>query len=75
MLFGTGVRNRSSLTDVEAALDGSIKAEVLYAAAQGFYVGLDQINLKLPLIANRPTASLVVVVDGKPSNPVQLAFK
>lgn len=75
VLFGTGVRNRSSLTDVEAALDGSIKAEVLYAAAQGFYVGLDQINLKLPLIANRPTASLVVVVDGKPSNPVQLAFK
>ncbi|MBS1790760.1 MAG: VCBS repeat-containing protein [Acidobacteria bacterium] len=75
VVFGTGIRNRGSLGSVEAALDGSINAEVLYAAAQGDYVGLDQVNIKLPLIANRPTASLVVVVDGKPSNPVQLKFK
>ncbi len=75
VLFGTGIRNRSSLANVEAVLDGSINAEVLYAGAQGNFVGLDQINLKLPLIASRPTASLTVVVDGKPSNPVQLAFK
>lgn len=75
VLFGTGIRNRSSLAGVEAVLGGSINAEVLYAAAQGDYVGLDQVNLKLPLIANQPTASLIVVVDGKPSNAVQLAFK
>ncbi len=75
VLFGTGIRNRGSLANVEVALNGSIKAEVLYAGPQGNFVGLDQINILLPQIRNTPTADLIVAVDGKPSNKVQLVFK
>ncbi len=75
VLFGTGIRNRASLANVEVALNGSIKAEVLYAGPQGNFVGLDQLNILLPQIRNTPMADLIVVVDGKPSNKVQLVFK
>ncbi len=75
VLFGTGIRNRGSLANVEVALNGSIKAEVLYAGPQGNFVGLDQLNILLPQIRNTPTADLILVVDGKPSNKVQLVFK
>lgn len=75
VLFGTGIRNRGSLAAAEVALNGSIKAEVLYAGPQGDFVGLDQINILLPQIRNTPTADLIIVVDGKPGNTVKLAFK
>lgn len=75
VLFGTGIRNRSSLANMEVALSGSIRAEVLYAGPQGNFVGLDQINILLPQIRNIPAADLIVGVDGKPSNKVQLVFK
>jgi uncharacterized protein (TIGR03437 family) len=72
VLFGSGIRNHDS---VEASLAGGIRAEVVYAGAQGDFVGLDQINILLPQIRNTPSGDLIVVVDGKPSNKVQLVFK
>lgn len=75
VLFGTGIRNRSSLANMEVTLNGGIRAEVLYAGPQGNFVGLDQVNILLPQIRNTPTADLIVAVDGKPSNKVQLVFK
>ncbi|MBK7601951.1 MAG: hypothetical protein IPJ07_26880, partial [Acidobacteria bacterium] len=44
LLFGTGLRYRSALSNI-TALVGGIPVEVLYAGAQGDFPGLDQINL------------------------------
>jgi uncharacterized protein (TIGR03437 family) len=46
VLFGTGFRHRSSLS-AETVTIGGVNAEVLYAGAQGAFVGLDQLNLAL----------------------------
>lgn len=47
LLFGTGIRGRSSLSTVTATI-GRETAEVLAAGPQGEFVGLDQVNLRLP---------------------------
>jgi hypothetical protein len=45
--FGTGFRDRSSLSGVNATIGGTI-AEVLFAGPQGTYEGLDQANIAIP---------------------------
>jgi uncharacterized protein (TIGR03437 family) len=47
VLYGTGLRNRSSLSDVRCVLNGEA-LPVEYAGPQGQYPGLDQVNVKLP---------------------------
>lgn len=75
LLFGTGIRARSSLQAVSAWI-GSTKVEVQYAGAQEEYVGLDQINLKLPrTLASQGEVEIVLIVEGSPTNPVRLRFK
>jgi uncharacterized protein (TIGR03437 family) len=74
VLFGTGLHNRSSLASVEAGIE-NIRFDVIYAGLQGDFVGLDQINVRVPRLSDRPLTDFVVVVDGKASNRVRLAFK
>jgi len=75
LLFGTGIRARSSLQAVSAWI-GSTKVEVQYAGAQEEYVGLDQINLKLPHnLAGSGDVEVLLIVEGNPTNPVQLRIK
>ncbi|MBS1808649.1 MAG: SBBP repeat-containing protein [Acidobacteria bacterium] len=75
LLFGTGIRARSSLQAVSAWI-GSTKVEVLYAGAQEEYVGLDQINLRLPRsMAGQRDQEIVLIVEGSPTNPVIVSFK
>jgi uncharacterized protein (TIGR03437 family) len=75
VLFGTGIRFRSSLMAVAASIGGS-SADVLYAGAQGDFVGLDQINLRLPrALAGRGDAQLSLTVEGKAANIVQVNIK
>ncbi|MEK7833481.1 MAG: hypothetical protein AAB401_20490, partial [Acidobacteriota bacterium] len=65
LLFGTGLRLRNSLNGVTATIAG-IPVEVLYAGAQGDFVGLDQINLRLPQsLAGRGEVNVVLMVDVK----------
>ena len=72
LLYGTGWRNRNS--NVTATI-GGLPVEVLYAGAQGTYVGLDQINLRLPLtLKGKGNVELNIFVDGKNTNPVRLFF-
>ncbi|MGH9839406.1 MAG: S8 family serine peptidase [Blastocatellia bacterium] len=72
VLFGTGIRYRSSLSNVTARI-GSIDVPVTYAGAQGGFVGLDQVNLKLPRsLAGRGEVDIMLIVDGKPSNAVKV---
>ncbi len=72
VLFGTGIRYYSSMNRVSAKIAG-VEAPVDYAGPQGQYVGLDQVNLRIPrsLIVGGEV-ELILTVDGKPSNPVRI---
>ncbi|HEX4945114.1 MAG TPA: hypothetical protein VFZ34_00435 [Blastocatellia bacterium] len=75
VLYGTGLRNRSNLANVKVRIDG-IEASVEYAGAQGQYVGLDQLNVKLPkTLAGRGDVTVELSVDGKTANAVQVQIK
>ncbi len=74
VLYGTGIRGRSSLEAVEATVGGT-PARVLYAGAQGSE-GLDQVNLAMPPgFAGSGLVDVQLVVDGKPANPVWIRIK
>jgi uncharacterized protein (TIGR03437 family) len=71
-LFGTGIRFRSSLEAVQVQVGGE-RADVLYAGAQGQFIGLDQINLRVPrTLRGRGTVNLVLSVAGVAANTVTL---
>jgi uncharacterized protein (TIGR03437 family) len=75
LLFGTGFRNRTSLSTVTASVGGAA-AEVTYAGAQGTFVGLDQANVRLlPALAGKGDVNITLTVDGKTSNTVTVNLK
>lgn len=75
ILYGTGWRSRSSLSAVAMKLGGS-DAEALYAGPQGDFVGLDQLNVRVPRsLAGRGEVDLVLTVDGKSANIVRASFR
>jgi uncharacterized protein (TIGR03437 family) len=75
LLFGTGFRNRSTLTAVSPRI-GGVAAEVLFAGPQGDFVGLDQANLRIPRsLMGRGEVDVVMTVDGKSANTVKINIK
>ncbi len=75
ILFGTGIRFRSSLTGVMATIGGA-GAQVLFADAQGGFVGLDQINAHIPRsLIGRSEVDMVLTVDGRVANNVKVNIK
>jgi uncharacterized protein (TIGR03437 family) len=71
-LYGTGIRNFTSLAKVMATIHG-INVPVPFAGPQGFYVGLDQINIPLPLtLRGSGETDLILTVDGVPANTVRV---
>jgi uncharacterized protein (TIGR03437 family) len=75
ILFGTGLRNRSDLSNVRVRV-GGVESPVLYAGVTPGFVGLDQLNLQLPRsLAGRGVADIVMTVDGRQSNAVQVTIK
>lgn len=75
LLYGTGIRFRSGLSGVTAALGGT-NAAVLYAGGETGLVGLDQVNVLLSRgLAGRGEIDVVLTVDGKPSNTVRVNVK
>lgn len=72
-LYGTGIRGRSSLTNVKAVI-GGVPVPVIYAGTQGFYPGLDQVNIgPLPRsLAGRGVVDVTVSAGGHTSNAVQV---
>ena len=76
VLYGTGVRNRSALSNVTATIGGGTALPTVYAGPQGAYPGVDQINLLLPrTLAGRNTVNVVLSADGKTANTVTINFK
>lgn len=73
VLYGTGARAYSAMTQVSAKL-GETPLEVVTLSPQGTFAGLDQINLRLP--RNLPvcgTLDVTLTIDGKVANKVQVA--
>ena len=69
VLFGSGIRGGGL---IEVLVDG-IAQEVVFAGAQGQFIGLDQLNVRLdPSLAGAGLVDVVVVVDGFASNAVQV---
>jgi uncharacterized protein (TIGR03437 family) len=76
VLFGTGIRNRTSPLTNSLAYIGGVKTPVLFAGSQGSFAGLDQINVQIPRsLAGRGDVDVLVTVDGKTANPVTLRIK
>ena len=70
--YGTGIRNRSSLANVAVTING-VSLPVLYAGPAANYVGLDQVNVGLPLsLRGSGEANVVLTIDGQTSNAVTI---
>ena len=75
VLFGTGFRFRSGLSEVSAKI-GGVDSEVTYAGAQNDFVSLDQLNIRLPrTLAGRGEVDVVLQINGKPGNTVKVSIK
>jgi uncharacterized protein (TIGR03437 family) len=75
VIYGTGLRNRSSL-DVAKAKIGGVDADVKFVGAQNDFIGLDQINILIPhALAGRGDVNLILTVDGQQANIVQINIK
>ena len=71
-LYGTGIRNHSGLTNVSVTVGGEA-VPVTFASAQPNFVGLDQVNIRLPRsLAGRGEVDVVLTVEGKAANPVRI---
>jgi uncharacterized protein (TIGR03437 family) len=69
-LYGTGIRNLSSLANVQVSING-VSVQVQYAGAQPSFPGLDQVNVSLPAaLSGAGNANVVLTVDGQVSNTV-----
>ncbi len=72
VLYGSGIRLRSSL-DAVSVMVGGVNAQVLYAGPQGTYEGVDQVNVLLPRsLAGRGLVDVVLTFDGRIANAVQI---
>ncbi|MFM8395931.1 MAG: hypothetical protein ACKOB4_18585, partial [Acidobacteriota bacterium] len=78
VLFGTGLRGISNLSSVRATV-GGIACEVLFAGKQPLYVGVDQINLRLPAsistLSGRGEMPIQLTIGGVAANPVTMSVK
>jgi uncharacterized protein (TIGR03437 family) len=73
VLFGTGFR--TNITQATVAI-GGLPAEVLYAGPQGSFIGLDQVNVRLPrTLIGRGDMNVVLTVNGIAANTVTIAIK
>jgi len=74
-LFGTGIRGRSSLSNVVATI-GNATVAPAYASGQNQFVGLDQVNVPLPhTLAGQGQVNVTLTVDGVTSNTVTLTIQ
>jgi hypothetical protein len=70
ILYGTGIRNRSSLANVSASINGTA-AQVSYAGSQSQYPGLDQVNVIVPA-GTALSGTITLTVDYQTSNALAL---
>jgi uncharacterized protein (TIGR03437 family) len=75
VLYGTGFRNRTALSNVTVTVGGTaINPD--YAGAQSQYPALDQLNIILPrTLIGKGDVVIQMTVDGIAANPVHLTIK
>jgi uncharacterized protein (TIGR03437 family) len=74
-LYGTGIRHTQGQSSVTCTINGQ-DVPILFAGAQPTFVGLDQVNVRLPAsLAGTGVATVVIRVDGQASNAVTLMFQ
>lgn len=71
VFYGTGIRNRASLSDVVLKV-GGVNAQVLYAGPQGATPGLDQVNVVAPAVHGSGNVTVQLTVGSVAANPVTL---
>jgi uncharacterized protein (TIGR03437 family) len=73
IMYGTGIRHASSVT----ATVGGQKVPVVFAGAQGQFVGEDQVNIgPLPSsLAGSGATNIVITADGQTANTVNLTIQ
>ncbi len=75
ILFGTGIRLRSSLSAVSVKL-GGVDAQTTFAGSLNGFVGLDQINARLSRsLIGRSEVDVALIVDGNPANIITASIK
>ena len=72
-LYGSGMRNGVNLVTAEIA---GLNAEVTYFGPHCCFVGVDQVNVKIPkLLIARGEVDLKLFVNGLPTNPIKIFLK
>jgi len=75
VVYGTGVRFRSSLGAVAAKI-GGVDSQVLFAGPASGFAGLDQINVRLSRnLIGRGPVDVELAVDGQAANVVKLEIR
>jgi uncharacterized protein (TIGR03437 family) len=75
VLFGTGIRGRSSLQNVSVKI-GNVEITPSYAEYVPGLVGLDQVNLPLPRsLAGLGEVDLLLTIDGQVTNITRINFR
>jgi uncharacterized protein (TIGR03437 family) len=74
LLFGSGIRYRSSLSSVSITIGGT-ELPVIFAGAHPDYVGLDQITVRLSrAIKGRGEVAINLIVDATTANTLWISF-
>lgn len=72
VLYGTGLRRRTSMANVRVTI-GGLPASVTFLGAHPRFAGLDQLNVMMPQeLRGRGPVDVVVTVDGKTANTVRI---
>jgi uncharacterized protein (TIGR03437 family) len=75
VIFGTGLKQRSSLSAVSCSIGGA-NSEVIYVGPAPGFDGLDQVNVRLPRsLAGRGEVDVTLFVDGKTANTVRVSVR
>ncbi len=75
LLYGTGLRNFSSMQNVKVTI-GGVLATVAYLGVQSQYPALDQMNVIVPhSLAGAGEVPIVLTVDGQTANVVTISLK
>ena len=71
-LFGTGIRYRQTVS----ANIGGVEVPVDYAGITPGFIGLDQVNVRLPRsLIGRGEVTINLTVDGRAANPVTVSLR
>ena len=75
VLYGTGLRFHGGLATITAQI-GGLDAPVIYADRHNSYVGVDQVNIRLPVsLKGRGEVNVELAVQGQTANAVRIFIR